>query len=259
MFNMKVTWYGTATIGIDDGKTKLLFDPFVRMNKHLETTPIEGFTGFNAVFVTHGHFDHIYSIPELTEKDKSVSVYCTETPKKSLVKMGVSENRIKTFKPDDTIKIGDYTIRPRRFRHIIFDPIYILSVVPKCVVGFPRLLWQAGMNRKMPEGGEIVAYEIEAEGKKIFLTGSFREHPEEVYPENVDMMILANGGSVFVPEKTKDFIAKYHPKKILVDHFDDAFPPLTRNVSVKRLKKTVEKNHPEIEFIVPEICKSVEL
>lgn len=115
------------------------------------------------------------------------------------------------------------------------------------------------MNHQMPEGGEIVAYEIEAEGKKIFLTGSFREHPEEVYPENVDMMILANGGSVFVPEKTKDFIAKYHPKKILVDHFDDAFPPLTRNVSVKRLKKTVEKNHPEIEFIVPEICKSVEL
>lgn len=256
---MKITWYGTATIGIDDGKTKLLFDPFVRMNKKIETTPIEGFTGFDAVLITHGHFDHIYSIPQLAEKDKNVPIYCTKTPKNTLVANGVAENRIKTIKPDDVIQIGDYTIRVRRFRHIIFDPVYILSVIPKCVMMFPRLFWQAGLNKKMPEGGEIVAFEIETHGKKIFLTGSFREHPEEVYPENVDLLVLANGGSVFVPEKTKEFIDKYRPKKIFVDHFDDAFPPLTRNVSVKRLCKMTKKNHPEIEFIVPEICKSVEI
>ncbi len=256
---MKITWYGTATIGIDDGKTKLLFDPFVRMNKHIETTPVEGFAGFDAVLVTHGHFDHIYSIPALAEADKNVPIYCTGAPKKTLVERGVPEERIITIKPDDVICIGDYTIRVRRFRHIIFDPIYILSVVPKCVAMLPRLLWQFYTNHYMPEGGEIVAYEIEAHGKRIFLTGSFREYPAELYPEDVDLLILAHGGSVFVPEKTKGFIDRYHPKRIFVDHFDDAFPPLTRAVSVKRLKRTVKKNHPEIEFIVPEICESVEL
>ena len=256
---MKITWYGTATIGIDDGKTKLLFDPFVRMNKRVETTPVEGFVGFDAVFVTHGHFDHIYSIPALAEKDKTVPIYCTETPKKTLMGKGVPEDRFKTIRPDEEIKLGDYTIRPRRFRHIVFDPIYILTVVPKCVAMFPRLFWQAYMNHKMPEGGEIVAYEIEAEGKKIFLTGSFREHPSEVYPQDIDLLILANGGSIFVPEKTKGFIDRYHPKKIFVDHFDNAFPPVTRDVSVERLRRTVKKNHPDIEFIIPEICEAVEL
>lgn len=256
---MKITWYGTATISIDDGKTKLLFDPFVRMNKRIETTPVEGFTGFDAVLVTHGHFDHIYSIPELTEKDKNVSVYCTETPKKTLMDKGVPEERFKVFKPDDIIQIGNFTIRPRRFRHIVFDPIYILTVMPQSIVMFPRLLWQAHMNRKMPEGGEIVAYEIESEGKKIFLTGSFREYPGEVYPYDIDLLILANGGSIFVPEKTRGFIDKYKPKKIMVDHFDNAFPPVTRQVSVERLRKKTKKNHPDIEFIVPEICKSVEI
>lgn len=256
---MKITWYGTATIGIDDGKTKILFDPFVRMNKRIKTTPIEGFAGFDAVFITHGHFDHIYSIPELAKVDKNVPIYCTETPKQTLINFGVAEERITAIKPDEEVKIGDYTIRARRFRHIIFDPLYILSVVPKCAFMLPRLLWQASMNRKMPEGGEIVAFEIEAHGKKIFLTGSFREYPEEVYPDDIDLLILANGGSIFVPEKTKAFIDRYRPKKIFVDHFDDAFPPLTRNVSVERLRKTTKKNHPEIEFIVPEICKAVEL
>ncbi len=256
---MKITWYGTATIGIDDGKTKLLFDPFVRMNKKIETTPVDDFVGFDAVLVTHGHFDHIYSIPELAGKDSAVPFYCTETPKNTLVTKGVSEQRINVIKPDDVLQIGGFTVRVHRFRHIIFDPIYILSVLPKCVANFPRLLWQASVNRGMPEGKEIVAYEIEAEGKRIFLTGSFREYPGQQYPKDIDLLILANGGSVFVPEKTKDFINKYLPKKILVDHFDDAFPPLTRNVSVERLKRMTEKNHPEIEFIVPEICKAVEL
>ena len=256
---MKITWYGTATIGIDDGKTKLLFDPFVRMNKRIKTTQAEGFTGFDAILVTHGHCDHIYPIPEIAKLDKNVPVYCTETPAKTLTENGVEKERIKVFCPDDVIQIGDFTIRPRRFRHIVFDPFYILSVVPKCAVMLPKLIKLFSFNHVMPEGGEIVAFEIEAHGKKIFLTGSFREHPDEVYPENVDMLILANGGSIFVPEKTKDFIARYNPKKIFVDHFDNAFPPLTRNVSVKRLKKQTKRNHPDIEFIIPEICKEVEL
>ena len=80
---MKLTWYGTATVGLDDGETRLLFDPFVRMNRRLETTPVEGFAGFDAVLVTHGHLDHIYSIPDLMRVDRTVPVYCTETPTRS--------------------------------------------------------------------------------------------------------------------------------------------------------------------------------
>ena len=259
MNKMKITWYGTATIGIDDGKNRIIFDPFVRMNKRIETTPIEGFAGFDAVFITHGHLDHLYSVPELVKIDEKAPVYCTATPKNTLLKMGVPSNRVNVIKPEDEISVGDFKIRVWRFRHIVFDPIYILSVVPKCVVMFPRLFWQAYMNRKMPEGGEIVAYEIENGGKRVFLTGSFREYPETEYPYDVDLFVLANGGSIFVPGKTKGFIDRYRPKRIMVDHFDNAFPPVTRTVSVEKLRRKINTEHPEIEFIKPEICETVEV
>ncbi len=255
---MKITWYGTATIGLDDGKTKLLFDPFVRMNKRIETTPVEGFAGFDAVLVTHGHLDHIYSIPALTQVDTTVPVYCTETPKATLQKRGVPEERIHLIAPGDTLQFGDFTVKVWPFRHIVFDPIYILTVVPKSALHLPRLFWLAYMNRKMPENREIVAYEITHGGKTIFLTGSFRDTPAVTYPENVDLLILANGGSVFVPEKTAGFLQKYQPKAVLVDHFDNAFPPVTRTVSVKRLQKRIAKDHPDMRFIVPEICTPIE-
>ncbi len=256
---MKLTWYGTATIGLDDGETKLLFDPFVQMNRRIETTPVEGFAGADAVLVTHGHMDHIYSIPELMRVDKNVPVYCTGTPKKTLISRGAPADRVHRIGPGDTLNFGAFTVKVWPFRHIVFDPLYILSVVPKCVVMFPVLFRQAYLNSKMPENKEIVAYEIIHEGKRIFLTGSFRDSPEVEYPKNVDLFVLANGGSVFVPEKSADFIAKYQPKAILVDHFDNAFPPVTRTVSVKRLQKTVKKNHPNILFIVPEVGKEIEI
>ena len=101
---MRLTWYGTATIGLDDGETKLLFDPFVRMNRRIETTPLEGFVGFDAVLVTHGHLDHIYSIPALMRTDANVPVYCTETPKKTLVSRGAPAERIRLIRRNEIMR-----------------------------------------------------------------------------------------------------------------------------------------------------------
>lgn len=38
---INITWYGTATILMEIDGTKLLFDPFFRMNKKLEQPKLE--------------------------------------------------------------------------------------------------------------------------------------------------------------------------------------------------------------------------
>ena len=254
---MNITWFGTATILLDDGETRLLFDPFVRQNKKINTTPLAGFTGADAILITHGHYDHLYSIPDLLQADKHPTVYCTNAPAQTLRKCKVNEDRIHVIAHGDELHFGNFTVTPIRAKHIVFDPFYILSVVPKCAFHLPTMFRIAALNRKFPSGHEIVMYDIHNGDKHILLCGSFGSFDDVEYPKNPDLFILANGGSVFVPEVTKKFIADIKPKTVLVDHFDDAFPPLTRKVDVTRLKHTIEKNHPNTKFIIPTECVPV--
>ena len=249
---MRVTWYGTATIGIDDGKNKILFDPFVRRNKKLKhSTPIEDFAGFDAVFITHGHFDHLYDVPELARVDKSVPFYCTKTPAKTLMKKNVPKDRIGVIKPGDTVEIGGFKITAYQSKHIKFDAGYVLSVFGRCAVHFPMTLYLFINHICMPEHHEIVMYRIENGGKSILLSGSFGTVDGVEYPQDCDMFILANGGNLSIPKLTKPFIESTHPKRVFVDHFDDAFPPVTKRVCVEKFRDKMRQTHPEIEFIIP--------
>ncbi|MDD6021875.1 MAG: MBL fold metallo-hydrolase [Oscillospiraceae bacterium] len=249
---MRVTWYGTATIGIDDGKNKLLFDPFVRRNKKLKySTPIEGFAGADAVFITHGHYDHLFDVPQLTRIDRNVTVYCTKTPAETLMKNKVPRERISVIKPGDTVEIGDFKVTAYQSKHIKFDSGYVLSVFGRCALELPMTLNLFYHHLHMPEHHEIVMYKIENGGKSILLSGSFGTVDGVKYPEDCDMFILANGGNLSIPELTKPFIESIHPKRVFVDHFDDAFPPLTKRVCVEKFRDIMRQTHPEIEFIIP--------
>lgn len=257
---MKVTWYGTASIGIEDGETKLLFDPFVRQKKSLKTVNVEDYAGADAILVTHGHFDHILDIPKIALYDPEVQIYCTKTPANTLKNEKVPSNRISVIKPEESFEIGNFKITPYHAKHIVFDVGYILSVIPKCVAMFPILFKQFfGWNLKMPEAQEIVMYHIENGGKSILLCGSFGTREGVKYPENPDMFILANGGNVSIPELTKPFIETIKPKSIFVDHFDNAFPPLTRRIKVEKFADKMSRWHPEVDFIVPKELQAYEV
>ncbi len=257
---MRVTWYGTAAVGIDDGKTRIIFDPFVRRNKKL--TPNikpEDFASFDAILVTHGHFDHIYDIPEIMQIDRQVPVYCTKTPASTLKKHGADEKRIHIIYAGDTFEIGTFKITAYQSKHIKFDFGYVMSVFGRCAVQFPKLLAEFVTHTKMPEKHEIVMYKIESEGKSVLVSGSFGTVEGVEYPKDSDLFVLANGGNMSIPKITAPFIETTHPKKVLVDHFDDAFPPLTKRVPVEKFRDIMMKTHPEIDFIIPTESVAVEI
>lgn len=249
---MKVTWYGTAAIGIDDGETRLLFDPFLRRNKKMNNPSLADYVGADAILVTHGHFDHIFDIPEILKKDEKVSVYCTETPKKTLVKMKAEAGRINVIAPGDEFSIGKFNIKVYHGRHVDYDSEHIKKVFFDCAVHLPKLLEYVFDTAKTPEAGEIVIFEVENEGKRVLVMGSYGIDEKVEYPKNVDMFVMPFGGSPKIKYDAMPFLDEISPKCILADHHDNAFPPLTRRMDVEGFAAELDKHHGDIKYIIPD-------
>ncbi|MBQ6067709.1 MAG: MBL fold metallo-hydrolase [Clostridia bacterium] len=249
---MDITWYGTASIKLSDGKTNLLFDPYLRPNKKLRPITLDSFTGADAILVTHGHVDHIADIPKITEADKRVPVYCTKTPAATLRKFGVAGRRIHEIAPGNRFSIGDFRITVYQGRHVDFDARYIAQVFPQCFVKFPVVFKMEYYNILMPEKGEIVIYEVENKGKRIVLMGSYGTADGVSYPKNPDAFVLPYGGNSNIAALSAPFIKAMSPKKIIVDHYDASFPPLTKRMDVEGFGRTLAKDHPEIKYVIPQ-------
>ena len=247
---MKITWFGTASVALESGGTKILFDPFLRLNKKLAPLTPEDFAGYDAILLTHGHMDHLLHVPQVLEADKNVTVYCTAAPKKTLMKKGVGEDRIALIAPGDTLTFGDISVRVRQGHHVLFDPAYIGRSFPKCLPHIPTALWMISTGVTMPERGQIVIYEITCEGKTVLLMGSYGTVRTEDYAKP-DVWIFPYNGSTRIPKLAERDICALQPKTILFDHYDDAFPPLTQRMDTERYAVRLQAEHPEIRTVIP--------
>ena len=75
---MRLKWYGTATILIEQGGMQLLFDPFLSLSADTFKPPIDELSEAKNILVTHGHLDHIVDVPAiLNHGGGHANVYCT--------------------------------------------------------------------------------------------------------------------------------------------------------------------------------------
>ena len=61
--------------------------------------------------------------------------------------------------------------------------------------------------------------------------------------------------------KAVDLIAAEDTRhsRILLDHFDDAFPPVSEHVDTRRFKKLMDEEYPQIKVVKPTAGKTVVL
>ncbi len=232
---MKLRWYGTASVMIESNGFKLMADPFLgipieenRFRRQLRAIP---FRAADAVLVTHGHFDHILDLPRLYN-DSFIEIYATATPCNTLLDKGMKLSRLHWIEPGETYEIGDFSIRVYGGRHCRFD----LGVVCKRIFKAEtfrnpkRLIQLLELNREYPENGETVFYEITAEGRRIQLMGSMGLDPAVDYPTGADALILPFQGTGCPAKTVMPIIERLQPKSIYLDHYDDAFPPMSDHV-----------------------------
>ncbi|MBR2666550.1 MAG: MBL fold metallo-hydrolase [Oscillospiraceae bacterium] len=230
---MKVIWHGTAAIETACSGGRILFDPFVPLRGADTQMPPETFDGFSDIFVTHGHFDHIMSLPAIAARNPDVRIHCTKTPYETLRKKGVPENSLRLLSFGQTVSANGFLLHVLRGKHAVLpsaSPARLWYALRSPYRGnLPRILRE---NRLCRENDETVFYQLEADGRTVSLMGSLNLREEADYPVRSDLLVLPyNGWEDNYPPAVR-VIERLQPKRVVLDHWDDAFPPLTMPVDL---------------------------
>ncbi len=256
---MNITWYGTASIKITQGKTAILFDPFFSFNPAIHAANIEDFIGVSAIFITHGHFDHIMHLPEIMRYNRC-EIYCGPTVSTTLQKLGIPPKNIHSIAHSDAFKIGPLAIQVYKSRHIQFDVRLILQTIfnPRMISKFKNLKTIIPAHCSMPMG-EVFAFEIIHKKTNILHFGSLAYDTTEEYPCRPSLLTIPYQGRSDLKEHAMKFIQKFQPKAVCLHHFDDTFPPISSQVDISPLLTTTIPHIPQIHIIVPEYRKAVSI
>ena len=247
---MKLKWYGTAALLIYDGESVIAFDPFLGI-RHGSRRP-EDVSDESAwelaqasdVFVTHGHFDHIIQIPAVYAGG-SAAIHATATPCRTMKERGMSEKQLDGISPGWRYNAGSISVRAYHGQHCRFDALLVIKTAfrylrPGNLRHGLRLLQ---CNMDYPENGEILFYELECGGKRLQIMGSMGLDPDEEYPTGADLLVLPYQGKSGPAEYAASLVGRLKPKAVLLDHYDDSFPPMTALVDTSEFEKLMREKY----------------
>ena len=230
---MKVTWFAAASLAVETAAGRLLIDPFFPLKGSPTQVAHDAFAGYDDILVTHGLFDHLMSLPRILREGRAV-VHCTGTPRQTLLSMDVPEARIISFNSGDTLELQGMRVAVYPSRYAAFETPTLLN---------RRLLQYAGNAMTLlmglqnyPENGETVGFLIEGDGGSLFVLGSLALDDGTDYPSGMDLLVLPCQGEGDLVTPATQIISRLKPKAVLLDHFDDAFPPGSRAVDISRLQ-----------------------
>lgn len=257
---MKITWYGTASLLIEHEEDRILIDPFLTFRGAQNRPSLTSYIKEESILITHGHIDHLHSIPKIMA-NCDATVYCSMTPAATLEKKGADEDRIVVIRPGTKLTFGKITVQALQGRHIRFDKKLVRRTLinPRIFRHFFHFMFLLLNHHIYKEAQETLAYRIEAGGKVILVLGSLGLDEQTDYPKYADMLILPYQGAADLVTPALSIIEKLSPRTVLLDHFDDAFPPISAQVDTKPLKKALAERFPDLPVVKPTAGKAVTL
>lgn len=255
---MEIQWFGTAAISIKTEDQKIIFDPFIPLKGSKAPITIKDYLNYDRIFITHGHFDHIDSLKKIYKRNKKIKIYCTETPYKFLNKKGIPLNNLVKIKPNDIIQLNKFKIKVYQSKHIEYDPHAIKKIIfniknYKYAYNAPYIIYKHNISK---ENDEILFYDIEVENKHIFLMGSLNYDENVKYPTHCDLFVMPYQGKLDLVTPALEIVNLLKPKCILLDHFDNTFPPVSKTVNTDDIEKSLKDIIP---IIKPEYKKIIRL
>lgn len=245
---LTLTWYGTASLLFQAQGTTIAFDPFagIPIGRQAEQARLRDmkpvFSAASHVFITHGHLDHIYHIPYFY-KDSSTQIYGTRLPCRTLEREGFPQERLRQIAPGWQEAIGPFGLQAWQSRHCQFDLPLILKTIfsPGPWRHFFHILRLGLINRRHPEGGEILFYQLTLGSLRVQIMGSLNLDRSTQYPTGADYLVLPFQGRSDLERYAMGIVERLRPRAILLDHCDNSFPPLSSTIQTAEFQRQVEQ------------------
>ena len=127
---MTLTWFGTACFGLECGEDRILFDPFLELKGGSYWADPQVLLQYDTVFVTHCHFDHLYTVAEFLDlEDSDISVFCTKQCCGTLAKFSQDQSNVVQIDAGRSYQIGSIQVNVLAGRHIEFQWRHILDTM----------------------------------------------------------------------------------------------------------------------------------
>lgn len=238
---MRLRWLRTASVECFCGGKYILIDPFfVKEDKVQNQILSEAVRRADIILITHPHLDHFSDIAEIL-KLSDAPVYVSGRGWKIAQKRVQDISGIHMLSAGRELKLSEDTgIRVWPSRHIRFDFKLYLTTLKRAFQpeNFIKGLRLAELNLIFSANkNDIYGFEITESGKRIFVLGSANLCSDINYPQGMDCLVFPFQGRSNITEYSETFINRLHPKRVLLTHFDDSFPPISSRVDTSEFCK----------------------
>jgi L-ascorbate metabolism protein UlaG (beta-lactamase superfamily) len=258
---MKLTWFGTAGFRIETGKHTILIDPYFTRNENavphqlMRPSDIED-TDF--IFISHGHFDHIYDVPEIASKTKAI-VYCGKGIDDTLILKGLKKDLIHCVVSDgEAISLDGLEAQAFYSRHVQFDRWLLIKTFARINFRLSRYL---PLIREYPEG-QVLSWRFIIEGKVIHHFGSAGSTPDELErlgKQSTDILLVPMQGHTLIDQIAHKYVQALQPKMVIPHHQDNFFPPISTMIDTNTFTERVKQTNPDTAIRKLELNEIVEL
>ena len=252
---MRLQWLGTAGFRIETDDQVFLIDPYLSrdpLSRPVQTLKPSDISDAGQIFISHGHFDHLYDVPAIMAADKS-SVYCSQTAAATLLREGVDSGRIHAVTTDGfALDFGGYRAQAFFSRHVKFDiPLIARTLWRMGPAGILRIS-NAGISSNYPMG-QVLSWRFTVDGYSIHHFGSAGFMPgelERLAANPPDLLLVALQGHTHICDIALEYVRIIKPRMVIPHHQDDFYPPISTAVDIRPFVMKVCESCPGTEVRV---------
>ena len=258
---MKLQWLGTAGFKVETGDQLFLIDPYLTRNaKAMPRQAMQPgeLSGARQIFITHGHFDHLYDVPAIMAQSKS-TVYCSEVAADTLAREGADSGRITAVGVDRyAADFGGYKAEAFFSRHVKFDIPLVARALWRVGLGYRRF---SAISRNYP-AGQVLSWRFTIAGYTMHHFGSGGSTPEELQrlaARPIDLLLVPLQGHTHICDIALEYVRVLKPRLVIPHHQDDFYPPISTYVDIAPFVAQVKEKCPGTEVRVMDFNEVISL